>query len=486
MNILFIYSLQGIQSLYKPLKSQEQIQFGISYISSVLKKHGYCTKLAVLSRESGIKNNRKILDDCIRNFNPRLVCFTAVFSEYEFIASIARYLKTCYKNIYLLIGGAHVSLSPEGVLNDGFDALCIGEGEYPTLELANFLKMEKTPSGILNLWIEHGDRIEKNPPRPFLQDLDSLPHADREMWQRWLDERWDSQHAVLLGRGCPFECTYCCNHALKKISSGCYVRFRSPDNIIDELKKIIDRFPNHINIYLEVETIYANKKWAFELCAKLENLNSHLTKPLAFGVNLRITPQENYEALFYRMQKSNFRLVNIGLESGSERLRKTVLKRVYSNIDIINTVKTARKYNLKVLLFNMIGFPGETFKDFKETVKMNRRCLPDWIRTEIFFPYPGTELYSLCKAKGLLPRHIDTENERSKAVLDTPDFTKKQIQKAYEWFYYDVYKGHKPVDKTLAMVFTTKLRRWPILLNFYFALTRLRVYKQLRLLLRRN
>ncbi len=128
MRILFIYSLYEIETLLKPLRSQEQIQFGISYISAVLKEHGHQTKLVVLSRTSGIKKNRKILCDYIEHFQPRLICFTAVSSEYEFIKNTVKYLKNHYNNIYFLIGGVHVTLNPEGVLEDGFDALCISEG----------------------------------------------------------------------------------------------------------------------------------------------------------------------------------------------------------------------------------------------------------------------------------------------------------------------------------------------------------------------
>ncbi len=128
MNVLFVYSLQEIESPEKPLRSPELLQFGISYISAVLRQGGHRTKLVVLSRISGEKRNRKIIDRCINDFQPGLICFTAVSSEYQFIAGIAKYIRTNYKGIYLLIGGVHVTLNPEGVLKDDFDALCRGEG----------------------------------------------------------------------------------------------------------------------------------------------------------------------------------------------------------------------------------------------------------------------------------------------------------------------------------------------------------------------
>lgn len=467
MNVLFIYSLYETISPKKPLRSQEQIQFGISYISALLKEHSHQTKLLVLSRTYGINKNKKILHEYIESFKPKLICFTAVSSEYEFITNIAKYLKRYYKDVYFLVGGVHITLNSEDVLNADFDALCIGEGEYPTLELVECLEKGIEPFGIANLWIKHGNQIERNPTRLFLEDLDSLPFPDREMWQDWIGELPDSKHSVLLGRGCPFGCSYCCNHALKKKALGDYVRLRSSNNVVEEIKSIAKRFPENKNIYLEVETFNINKYWSLELCSKLQDLNKTLSKPLNFGVNLRITTNANYEDLFIACKKSNFRFINIGLESGSERIRRDVLKRNYANSDVINTVKTAKKHNLQIGFYNMIGIPDETISDVKETIEINRICRPDWIMTTIFFPYPGTDLYSLCKSNNFIDNRPDTQMERSKAILNLPSLSRKQIQNSYEWFFYDVYKGHKPLHILLIRVFVMKLRSLPIFFNIY-------------------
>ncbi|MCX5696594.1 MAG: radical SAM protein [Candidatus Omnitrophica bacterium] len=436
MNILFIYSLQDIESFNKPLRSPEYIQFGISYISAVLKKYGHQTKLLIMSRLAGNRYNTNILDKHIDDFQPNLICFTAVFSEYHFIADIARYVKKRFKNIFLLVGGAHTTLNPESVLMDDFDALCMGEGEYPTLELVEQLENSIVPGGIANLWIKHGSRVEKNPTRSFLDNLDSLPVLDREMWQEWIEEQPGAGHAVLLGRGCPFECTYCSNHSLKKVSAGKYVRLRSVDKIVEEIREVNLKSPNHRDFYLEIETFYVDKKWALELCSKLLDFNKTLPMPLSFGVNLRITPNVDYKELFMACKESNFSFINIGLESGSERIRRDILKRNYSNLDVIKAVRSARECGLKVAFFNLVGIPGETESDFEETVKMNRVCLPDWNMTSIFFPYPGTQLNSYCKENGLIGDFLDTTRERDRAVLDLPNFSKRNIQKRYEWLYF--------------------------------------------------
>lgn len=455
MNVLFVYSLYNIASSKKPIRTPEAMQFGISYISSFLKKHGHNTKLIVLSRISGWKN-KKIIEDYIKKFQPKLIGFTAVSSEYDFIFSLAEYIKSVFPDIYLIIGGTHVSLNPGDALKV-FDALCIGEGEMATLELVSELEKGKTPSNIANLWIKNETSIEKNATRPFLQNLDMLPFPDREMWEDWISKDPKAIYSVLLGRGCIFECTYCCNHSLKKIAPGTYTRFRSPDNIIEEIKEIINKCPNEKEIYLEVENICLNIAWTLELCSKLEDLNRTLTKPLSFGANIRITPNLDLKRIFAALKKSSFRFINIGLESGSERVRHDILRRYYSNEDIINAVKLAREYGLQVSFLNLIGIPGETPSDFKKTIEVNRICMPDWMGMSIFYPYPGTDLYSTCKNRGLLKKSLPTEMERKIAVLDPPEFRKNQIQHYYIWFEYLVYRGYKPIYKLLLKIIFLKM-----------------------------
>ena len=134
----------------------------------------------------------------------------------------------------------------------------------------------------------------------------------------------------MLGRGCPFECTYCCNHAIKHIAAGPYVRFRSPNSIVNEIREITVRFPARKDIYLEVESFGINKQWAFTLCDKLKDFNSGLKIPLTFSVNIRVIRNADFAAIFAALKKANFRLIQIGLESGSEAsLRLKMLNRDY-------------------------------------------------------------------------------------------------------------------------------------------------------------
>lgn len=441
MKILFVYSTTKTISLSKPLKGQEDIYFGISYISSVLKQNGHQTQLVVLDRRYKGKNY-KTVDSKFQKFNPDIVCFTSVFSEFEFICSVSKYVKTKYPNVLTIIGGVHVSINPKDEYLNLFDAICIGEGEFPVFELVTKIQSKDNYFDIPNFWHKNGDQIIKNAPRPFIDNISELPAPDREMWQEWILEP-NSRITVLLGRGCPFNCTYCCNHTIRKITSGRYVRLREIGDIIDELNKVSMLFPLVDEFVLEVETCGIDSEWLINLCESLYSFNKQFATPKKFSTNLRVFPSIKDEAIFQSLKKANFYAVSIGLESGNERVRKEILNREYSNDNIRRVVGTARKYGIRVGIYNLIGLPGESYNDFLDTLAMNQELQPDWHATSIFFPYEGTVLYEKALEMGVIPKHLDFNYERQKAVLDLPNFSQRQIQRSFDSFHFNVYKKAK-------------------------------------------
>lgn len=475
MRVLLVFTLNDVPSAAKPLKTPESLQLGLSYISSLLKKHGHETQLLVASRVFQ-KQGLAYLDEILLNFNPEVIGFSAVSSEFKFVCELADHVRAKHPNIRQVVGGAHVSLDPQSAV-DRFDAICIGEGEFPMLEYLTQLDEGRShPTDIKNLWLKQPDgSMQQNIKRPFLSELDELPHPDREMWERWIGEERSAKPSVLLGRGCPFQCTYCCHHKFRSLGEGAYVRFRNPKAIVEEIREILMRNPHYREIYLEQETIGVKLAWTESLCDELAALNFSLEKPVTFGVNLAITPNIDYDRLFTALKRASIRYVNIGLESGNEKLRRETLKRRYTNDDVLKAVTSAKKQGLKVALFNMIGLPGETPELFQDTLDMNRKCQPDWHYTSIFYPYPGTDLYRVCKEQGLLAETTGTvgiDMERSQSTLDLPGFSKKQIQQAYEWFDYNVYLGQKPRYRLFAKVIRSKIKRKPWLNHLYRAAAR--------------
>jgi len=210
----------------------------------------------------------------------------------------------------------------------------------------------------------------------------------------------------------------------------------------------------------------------------LKEFNDKQKEKFSFGVNLRITRGADFSALFDKMKKSGFNELTIGLESGSERIRSEVLRRDYSNEDILYNVKLARERGFFIAFQNLVGLPGETLEDFKETIEMNKLCMPDISNLSIFFPYPGTDLYCLCKKKGFLDEETAEQIERFKATMDLPNFSKSEIQKQFIWFQYNVYKGKKSIIKLLSRVFVTWMKSNSFIKSIYKSTLQIPIVKR--------
>ena len=300
------------------------------------------------------------------------------------------------------------------------------------MELARALAQGERPTKIENLWIKTGDEVEKNPTRPFPAAIDELPFPKRDMWEPFVE--FPEKHVILLGRGCPFVCTYCANHALRKLATGQYVRMRSPENVLAELRALVEEFPRVTYVYFEIETISADQKWAFEFSALLEQFNRGREKPLDFALNLRIHPNTSFLELFKALKRAGFTYVRTGIESGSERIRNEVLERRESNDDIVRAFDDAASVGLGTYAYNLIGLPGETPEDFLETVALNRSCAPTRSYIGIFYPYPGTGLARVCEERGIkVPPLIDSA-ERYRARLNLPEFSNRQIEYYFRRF----------------------------------------------------
>jgi radical SAM superfamily enzyme YgiQ (UPF0313 family) len=454
MNILCIYTNDSvIFDRRKPkLLNPSLLPFGISYIATVLKSDGNKVKMLLLSRTIPFED---ILTDTLKTFDPDIVCFTSVATQFEFVKELSSFIKQFNSRIYLILGGVYATLQPEEAMQcKAFDALCVGEGESPIIELVHSLQNDNQPTNIQNLWIRKSNgEIEKNPTRAFISNLDELPYIDRAMWRDSLFTE-KGRVSLLVGRGCPNKCAYCSNHMLAKSSSGRYIRFRSPENIIGELNEISKWYPETSNIYLEVETLSANVKYLFTLCDALSNYNQQRKQPLQFGVNFSLNNRLSREPILITDILSAFKqagvsYINIGLESGSERVRKEILRRPhYSNDSIIKFCNIARDYSNNVTINVLIGIPGESHEDFQQTIKVTRECNPQDLNYNIMYPYPGTEIYTLAKEKGYI---IETDDilERKQSNLNLPSFSSKLINREYVLFYFKIFYGRKPLHKLI-------------------------------------
>ena len=126
------------------------------------------------------------------------------------------------------MGDPQPHLFPTVIEQEGIDIIYRGEAEDALVELLDRLQNGQDYTDVKNLWIKQGDRIIKNPMRPLIQDLDSLPFPDRGSFLKYYAYAHSSVKHFLATLGCPYDCAYCFNHMLKRI----YKEMRRTPNAI--------------------------------------------------------------------------------------------------------------------------------------------------------------------------------------------------------------------------------------------------------------
>jgi anaerobic magnesium-protoporphyrin IX monomethyl ester cyclase len=477
LSIACVYSVETYITLDKPIREGASIPFGIATIASVLKGAGHDVELLVFTPDTPILAT---LRPFMQRVRPRLFCLTAVSTQFPLIRTIAEAIKSLDSACYVALGGAHASLMPEEAIGCPFiDAVCVGEGDTAVVDLAAQILAGRQPGNIHNFWFKQpgADIIERNASAPFLPDLDSLPFIDRELWRPWIMEP-ARDPSVLVGRGCPFRCSYCSNHILGKLASGSYVRFRSHNNIIKEIEQIT-RDSRVTNIYLEVETVGVNIEYALQLCEALSRFNDGRDTPIKFKINLAVTNKivrdiRLLNSLFNAFKRANIVTINIGLESGSEKIRNEVLRRPrYSNEDIIKFCVCATKYDIRIIMFIMIGLPGESVADFQETYQVVKTCEPYHIWLSIFYPYPGTDLYYIARDKKLFSdKDIGNVLERRRSYLTLPNFPRWRIMFEYVFFKFRVFQGKQSLKQRIFYAIRAAMETNAKFENLYLNLSR--------------
>ena len=167
---------------------------------------------------------KKHIHGIIEYEKPDLIGLSALSFNYPEAVEIARYIKNNF-DIKIIFGGIHVILSPQEVIErKEVDIICTGEGEEVLHEL---LDKSLNCKGIKGIWYKENGKIIKNENRSLIEDLDMLPFPDFEDFEFERYFPMNHNHLPIMGsRGCPYNCTFCSNHALKKNLKGKYVRLK--------------------------------------------------------------------------------------------------------------------------------------------------------------------------------------------------------------------------------------------------------------------
>ncbi len=305
------------------------------------------------------------------------------------------------------MGGVHPIIRPEQCIELA-DIICIGEGEEPIIELTTKLSKGEELDSIQNLWVRKGDKIIKNDLRPLIQDLDSLPFPDFSNENKYLVENGNvislqdpdkrTAYYLMTSRGCPFNCTYCCNHILREIykDKGKYVRRRGVDNVIEELVQAKKRFKNlmFISFFDDVFTLDIN--WVRKFCEQYKK-----------AVNLSFLclchPKAVNEEMIKLLKDAGADSMTMGIQAGSEKIRHKYFERYDTNEEIVEASQILHKYKIRRIYDIIMDNPLETDETRMETFNLLLRLpRPFALNTTTLTYFPETKLTKFLLEKGLI------------------------------------------------------------------------------------
>ncbi|MBN1479605.1 radical SAM protein [candidate division KSB1 bacterium] len=414
MNVLFIFPTASNKFTFI------DFHHGIAQLSACLKKAGHDTELYQTSHF-----HRHEIDKVVDRFKPDILAYSFTSDHAQLARHYAHYL-TKHK-IFSIAGGVHPTMAPDDVV-DYFDCLCIGEGEHALLDIVNGAHLDK----IGNLVRKVEGRVVKNAMVPLIENLDDLPFPDRQLFNYQNALNQDHRADFMVGRGCPYRCTYCINNQLINIAPGRYVRLRSVPNVLAEIKEVLTNYEGIESICFQDDTFALKMSWLEEFCQRYKNEIG-----LPFVCNLRADRAD--EKLASLLADAGCQEVRIGVEQGNEELRRSVMQRKMSNEQIVQSFQILHRAGIKTFAYNMIGIPGETEETIKETIALNRQIKPDKMHVSIFRPYPGTELHNQCIREGYI-RNVTIESYfQPVSTIDLPNLSKKKIEYWYRLFRPAVY-----------------------------------------------
>lgn len=324
----------------------------------------------------------------------------------------------------VVAGGLHPTFAPEQVLaSPGFDYACLGEGEDALLELVTALEGKRSTFGIGNLW-------KRGRPRPTIrapfEPLDALPFMARDV----LDEPRGTVH-MCTQRGCPFPCTYCAarmyNELYDAVGAGEYGRRRSHDNLLAELHALRADGRLGYVIFLD-DTFTINHGWVREFCRRY---GDELRAP--FSLHARVETVN--EKMLHMLAAAGCQMITYGVESGSERVRREIMDRQVTNQRFRDVFRWTREAGILLTCNFMMGLPGETPDDLQMTLDLAEELDVLDFGYFVFYPYPGTALFRVCKEKGYLPDDYLTRPANHRAsILNLPTLTADDIASYYDRF----------------------------------------------------
>lgn len=332
----------------------------------------------------------KTLAKQLRTFKPDVLGISIMTHSRLSAFQIVRYCHKHYPDVKIVIGGMHVSVMwPQLIEEFPYLVACRGEGERTFHDLICAWEKGESIETINGIAYRENGKNVVTPEAKLIDDLDELPFPKHSLF---VDENKRLAN-LLTSRGCPYKCNFCVLDALSRRK----VRFRTGENIADEVEQLLSDYPNIQTIWIHDDAFMINKDRTLDFCEAIIRRGIKTQ----FIASARFRPIN--EEVVHKMKEAGFVQVLFGLETGADPVLKGIKKGI-SKDDVRYGQKLFSRVGIKATAFLIAGLPGETDDTIQETIdfiheiqSINYLFYDDIGMAMI---YPGTEMYDIAKATG--------------------------------------------------------------------------------------
>lgn len=370
---------------------------GVLQLSAIVKAEGHQSRLLPLRQQA--------LAAALDREEPDLVAYSTMSPETALFAAADEVVRAWGgrrgRRPLRVMGGPHPTFFPEILEELDLDAICVGEGDRALPALLRRAEGGEGLEGIPNLIPRGGSLAGMQ--RELIQDLDRLPFLDKAAYFEAMPAyRSLALRSFMSSRGCPYDCTYCYNHAARALFRGCgpLVRRQSVSRVLAEVRQVIERYPPVRFVKFSDDT-FAHRvdDWIREFAERY---------PQEIGLPFYCLMRSNTltEEMAALLRGAGCRSIGMSVESGDERVRNEVLRRGLTDAVVIRSFALARRHGIKTYGNTLLAIPGTTLEDDLASFRFTRRLRMTVPTFGIFNPYPKTALAEYAVRLGVLdPGH---------------------------------------------------------------------------------
>jgi len=398
---------------------------GLAYLASFLRQKGH--EVAIMDL-----NITKTDLDKFPWRQWEIVGISGDTSRHLKVMEIARKAKN--NGLTVVAGGPHVSFCDEEALRSGsVDFVVRGEGEEIFSELVAALELKEDPKKVRGIsFLEEGN-LYRTPPKEPPRILDELPLPARDLLpmkeynRTKLNER--PLTTMVTSRGCPYRCAFCSSSHF----SGTRWRFRSVENIVEEIKGITDRFGFKAFAFMDDNFTFSPKR-VFRFASEIIRQKIDIY----WWCFSRADTIIKNEAMVEEMFRAGARMVFLGIESVNQRVLDSYNKGFTSDMTR-KAVEILKRNGIRVWGSFVLGAPDDTKETIRQTVDYACSLDLDIAEFSILTPFPGTKLFREAKEKQYIVSYDWSRYDGAHAVMALPELSPRDVAqetiRAYLKFY---------------------------------------------------